>query len=119
MVNPDAELIDLDTFKEFQQNSELRARLLEAFARMASFYGFDVSGGEDSPGVTPGTDFEEVARRSWLCNFDHNHLRITRIIRYEIRVFVMRYLLLANISQMPPRSRPGEGRCCVLPSTGK
>ena len=81
MVNPEAPLIDLDTYHEFRKDPELRERLLMAFKYMAAFYGFDVSGGEKDCTLTPKDNFEKIASRSWLTNFDHNHLRITRIIR--------------------------------------
>lgn len=41
---------------------------------MLEFYGFDAT-------MQPSEDFKSRAGDSWLVGFDHNHLRITRIIR--------------------------------------
>ncbi|CAK4030315.1 opioid growth factor receptor region [Lecanosticta acicola] len=81
MVNPEAVLIDLETYHAFQEDPTLRARLFEAFKRMASFYGFDLTGSEKDPVLTPKENFKKLAGQTWLTHFDHNHLRITRIIR--------------------------------------
>lgn len=79
--NFNAPLIDRATFDAFQSRPELRARLREAFVRMLRFYGFRLQKTKKRGLVVarlPG--FEEIAAR-WLKLTDHNHLRISRILR--------------------------------------
>jgi hypothetical protein len=49
--------------------------------RWLSFYGFRFQG----PSVVPTADFAEKSQR-WNHRFNHNHLRITRVIR-SLRLF--------------------------------
>ena len=49
---------------------------------MAEFYGFEVASTTEGVVLSPKTNFAKIARGNWLTRFDHNHLRITRIIRY-------------------------------------
>lgn len=74
--------IDQTTAHAFRTRVELRNRLRESLVRMASFYGFEVvlaSAGTQFS-IQEGSNFQ---RKSgfWIRSFDHNHLRITRIIR--------------------------------------
>ncbi|KAI4124355.1 MAG: hypothetical protein LQ341_007085 [Variospora aurantia] len=85
--NFSAPVIDEQTFSQFRSKSELRDRLRDSFVRLLHFYGFElapqVSTDEASDGkyrVNLGVDFPH-ASRNWVTRFDHNHLRITRIIR--------------------------------------
>jgi len=48
-----------------------------ALVRMLRFYGFEMRTGGT---IAPGANFH-VASRNWVKRFNHNHLRITRIIR--------------------------------------
>lgn len=48
---------------------------------MASFYAFHISGNQLGPTLTPKNNFNTLARETWRTRMDHNHLRITRIIR--------------------------------------
>ncbi|MCJ1246706.1 hypothetical protein MMC30_003915 [Trapelia coarctata] len=73
-------IIDKATFDAFRARPELRARLRESFIRILSFYGFELQQSNDSPKVVRGPHFSNAAR-NWVRRFDHNHLRITRIIR--------------------------------------
>lgn len=73
-------IIDKATFDAFRSRPELRARLRDSFIRMLSFYGFELQQSDHGPMVVRGPGFSAAAR-NWLRRFDHNHLRITRIIR--------------------------------------
>ena len=75
-ANPSAPVLDAETIAVFHSDEGLRARLREAFGRMLAFYGFAQRDGE----IVPGADFEQHAR-GWLTPGNHNHLRITRILR--------------------------------------
>lgn len=106
-VNWSATIIDSRVFDAFRSQPELREKLRAALTRMLSFYGFqwlDDAGEKrvrqnsqktyDGPTplspvktnlyslcqVVRGDNFD-TASQNWVCRFDHNHLRITRIIR--------------------------------------
>lgn len=82
MFNHEAPLITQATREAFLASPELRSQLVKAFKRMANFYGFDLVVHDekycflDRPSA-PASD-------TWLTSMDHNHLRITRIIRYAL-----------------------------------
>ncbi|KAF2972067.1 hypothetical protein GQX73_g1628 [Xylaria multiplex] len=78
-----APVIDEETMLIFAQSPELKGNLLRALKRMLAFYGFDA---KDKEGhdyellITPKKDRDAGFSR-WVVRIDHNHLRITRIIR--------------------------------------
>lgn len=103
-----APVINLEVMQAFRSRSELRQNLRRSFERMLGFYGFMVSNKSeaelkqgDSPesaSFPPGAHTNisaanplpySVVRASdyrkkfanWAIRFDHNHLRITRILR--------------------------------------
>ncbi|KAL8715632.1 MAG: hypothetical protein Q9225_006363, partial [Loekoesia sp. 1 TL-2023] len=90
--NLSAPIIDEKTFTTFRRSPELRDRLRESLRRMLRFYGFILlslstkrreaeRGTEEGRyEVQPAPNFREASRH-WVTRFDHNHLRITRIIR--------------------------------------
>jgi Opioid growth factor receptor (OGFr) conserved region len=77
--NVNAPLLDDRTIREFRSRPELRRNMRSSFLRMLAFYGLEMI---ESPGplVRPSPRF---AQRSgnWLTKSNHNHLRITRILR--------------------------------------
>ncbi|KAL8762588.1 MAG: hypothetical protein Q9184_001442 [Pyrenodesmia sp. 2 TL-2023] len=79
-----APVVDERVFSAFRFSLEHQARLREALSRMLKFYGFDLipraEGEESHYEVRKGSNFPE-ASPNWVKRFDHNHLRITRIIR--------------------------------------
>jgi hypothetical protein len=70
-----APLLDDATVRAFHEDEDLRRRLLTSFDRMLRFYGL-VRAGEQ---VVRGRDFA-VKARNWLTPYNHNFLRITRIL---------------------------------------
>jgi len=64
----------------FAGKSELRAKLRRALDRMLAFYGLSMIESDGRLVVAPGPDFAE-RRKVWLRPHNHNHLRITRILR--------------------------------------
>jgi hypothetical protein len=70
-----APLLDDETEESFRNSPQLRARLLTSFDVMLRFYGLRREGGE----VVEADDFAERAA-NWLTPFNHNFLRITRIL---------------------------------------
>ncbi|KAI3318902.1 hypothetical protein HD806DRAFT_510338 [Xylariaceae sp. AK1471] len=85
----DAPVLDEETMLIFSQSPELKSNLLRALKRMLAFYGFDaddkeVSDSSNSPvsqlTITPMKNCERGFSH-WVKRIDHNHFRITRIIR--------------------------------------
>ena len=75
--NARAPLLDAAALTRFRSDPVIRANLLRSFGVMLRFYGFR----EDAAGrVVPAADFAARAA-DWLVPGDHNHLRITRILR--------------------------------------
>ncbi|KAI7508472.1 hypothetical protein KC347_g6056 [Hortaea werneckii] len=70
-VNPDAPVLTKEVRDAFldpgSQGAALREGLQKAFGRMCA--------------IAKASNFDERAPDSWLTTVDHNHLRITRIIR--------------------------------------
>ncbi|KAK4546643.1 hypothetical protein LTR36_001860 [Oleoguttula mirabilis] len=68
-------------------NQELRHELRRAFSRMCTFYGLETHDDATTTTTTSaltigkGVNFDHNADQTWLTSRDHNHLRITRIIR--------------------------------------
>ena len=84
--NPSAPVIDEATFNAFRSRLELQTQLRASLQRMVHFYGFqfasETANGSDSETiqVLNGPNYPE-ASRNWVRRFNHNHLRITRILR--------------------------------------
>ncbi|KAI1742374.1 opioid growth factor receptor conserved domain-containing protein [Xylaria scruposa] len=78
-----APVVDERTMLVFTRSPELKSNLLRALKRMLAFYGFDT---EDKEGsnlrltITPKENWQPGFSH-WVVRMDHNHLRITRIIR--------------------------------------
>jgi Opioid growth factor receptor (OGFr) conserved region len=70
-----APLLDPTTIRGFQESEDLRNRLLKSFDLMLDFYGLHRTDGR----VRKADDFERRAV-TWLTPFNHNFLRITRIL---------------------------------------
>lgn len=94
--NPDAPLITREVFEAFRAHSDegqgLRHNLDKAFRRMLTFYGFKTERLHTPSSLDSGPQQDLIwtivrsedykARfKEWVRKFDHNHLRITRIIR--------------------------------------
>jgi hypothetical protein len=78
-VNPGAPVLDRATIAEFRSRPDLQENLRQSWRRMLKFYGFEASTGPNWT-VRPATNFDERAK-NWLTPYNHNHLRITRIIK--------------------------------------
>jgi Opioid growth factor receptor (OGFr) conserved region len=76
--NSGAPVLDENTIQHFRGSPELRANLRTSFVRMLVFYGFDMA--DDPLRVVPSKSFCERAR-NWMNRSNHNHLRITRILK--------------------------------------
>ncbi|KAK4691809.1 homocitrate synthase, partial [Lecanoromycetidae sp. Uapishka_2] len=75
--NPSAPIINRATFEAFGSRKELRDQVRLAFRRMLKFYGLSIA---PDGGLILDKNWDK-ASRNWVKGFNHNHLRITRIIR--------------------------------------
>jgi opioid growth factor receptor-like protein len=64
----------------FAAKPQLRANLRRALDRMLAFYGLAMTESGGPLVVSPTPDFAE-RRKVWLRPYNHNHLRLTRILR--------------------------------------
>jgi hypothetical protein len=69
--------LEHETIETFRKAAQLRTILHNSLARMLRFYGFEQAGDGQ---VIEAANFKNRAR-NWLTPGNHNHLRITRIIR--------------------------------------
>jgi hypothetical protein len=75
-VNPSAPVLDREIIAEFRAHPELVERLRASFLRMLSFYGLEWRDGA----IVRGANFASRSS-NWLWPGNHNHLRITRILK--------------------------------------
>jgi hypothetical protein len=78
-VNPEAPTISAHTIEAFREDPGLQSALRVSFERMLRFYGFDWHDGRP-PRIEPRADFPKQSA-NWLTPGNHNHLRITRILK--------------------------------------
>ena len=77
--NVAAPVLTAESIQEFRTRPELRENLRRSFLRMMSFYGLEVCVAEPMK-ITRSSNFA-VRSAGWLSCGNHNHLRITRILR--------------------------------------
>jgi Opioid growth factor receptor (OGFr) conserved region len=75
-ANPSAPVLGLETIEVFHITPAMQERLLRAFERMLRFYGLRWNGVT----VERAENFRDRAE-NWLWSGNHNHLRLTRILR--------------------------------------
>jgi hypothetical protein len=75
-ANPWAPVLDAATIAAIRGSAEMQGRLRAAFLRMLAFYGFALEGDR----AVEGPRFAAAAR-NWLHAGNHNHLRLTRMLR--------------------------------------
>jgi hypothetical protein len=75
-ANPPAPTLDQAAIDAFAGRSKLRAALRRSLDRMLAFYGFACSGDR----IVKSKTFA-VQSTNWLHAGNHNHLRLTRIVR--------------------------------------
>jgi hypothetical protein len=75
-ANPWAPVLDEPTIAAFLERPELRDRLRQSFTRMLAFYGLSMT----ERGVQRNETFD-ARSKVWLSPGNHNHLRLTRMIR--------------------------------------
>lgn len=76
MANPWAPVLDKPTISAFHKDTNLQEALRASFERMLSFFGFAYQEGE----LVLAWEFAQRSR-NWLTPGNHNHLRLTRMLR--------------------------------------
>jgi hypothetical protein len=76
--NPRAATLDKAALATFRADPLIQENLLRSLEVMLSFYGFTLD--RTSKTIVPGPHFDKRAGE-WLFPNDHNHLRITRILK--------------------------------------
>ncbi|ESZ97319.1 hypothetical protein SBOR_2307 [Sclerotinia borealis F-4128] len=81
-----APLVNATTFSMFHCYPDLRSRLKDSFVKMLDFYGFNIAddvneNNENSTPIIIKSPNFDVRCKNWLVMTDHNHLRISRILR--------------------------------------
>jgi hypothetical protein len=71
-----APVLDSEQIAKFHTDAELRAQLLASFDKMLGFYGFE----RNNMSIIRSNSWEERSR-NWLRPGNHNHLRLTRILK--------------------------------------
>ena len=79
--NPDAPIVDEEVIQVFQSNPQLRQNLLRSLTVMLHFYGLQPHESNDGKIVVSQSEDYPNRKREWVCIFDHNYLRITRILK--------------------------------------
>ena len=78
--NPDAPVLTERVTEAMQADPRLMTRFRKTLDRMLAFFGLVLQTTADGPRVVPGPDWQE-RQASWLHANNHNHLRLTRILR--------------------------------------
>ena len=78
--NPDAPTLRSDTITAFHDDPSLRDRVRRSLEVMLTFYGLELDRSDPThPVIRKNTTFP-TRSVSWLQPYDHNHLRLTRIL---------------------------------------
>ena len=78
MFHPEVPCLTLDEIKLFRSELELRYKVMDAYVKMLDFYGIEMRSGFTVQFQEPGKHKNPIW---WLKQFNHNFLRITRILK--------------------------------------
>lgn len=81
-VNPDCPLVDEQSASVLKENIDARQRMHEMITRFGRFLGFEL----DEDGKFLPDPSLASNRDNWHSSMNHNHIRITRVIR-SLRLF--------------------------------
>ena len=79
--NVDAPIVDKEVIQAFQSDRRLHQNLLKSFVVMLRFYGLQCDRNEAGKVVVSRSEDYPIRKGEWLCMFNHNYLRITRILK--------------------------------------
>lgn len=76
--NTHAPILTVEEIVEFNNNELLKSRLIKSFEFMLNFYGFVYD--ENTSSISKSSEYD-IRISNWLTPFNHNYLRITRILK--------------------------------------
>jgi Opioid growth factor receptor (OGFr) conserved region len=76
--NTDAPIVNEDILRSFQSDRQLLENLLTSLTVMLKFYGLQYI--NETKQIERSADYP-IRKQEWVNNFDHNYLRITRILK--------------------------------------
>lgn len=79
-ANWSAPVLDATDCEQFKSDATLRSNLRRSLVRMLAFYGYQLIEDESPPAIRRAENWSERAR-VWLQPGNHNHLRLTRIMK--------------------------------------
>ena len=79
--NPDAPIVDESVIEAFTNNPLLRQNLLRSLSVMLNFYGLKIDKDRQDKVVVERASEYLTRKEEWVQIFDHNYLRITRILK--------------------------------------
>ncbi|MFG6096211.1 hypothetical protein D0962_03065 [Leptolyngbyaceae cyanobacterium CCMR0082] len=79
--NSHAPVVDENIIQAFRENPHLQKNLLQSFSVMLYFYGLAISRDEQSKVVVEKSKNYPDRKQEWVNMFNHNYLRITRILK--------------------------------------
>jgi hypothetical protein len=77
---PDSPVLTPQDIVEFREDAALKTALLQSFEIMLTFYGLELADVNGQLRVTPAASFP-ARSQVWLTPYNHNFLRLTRILR--------------------------------------
>jgi hypothetical protein len=80
-VNPTAPVMTLATANRFQTDQVIRRNIRRSLTMMLEFYGLEFTTQQSRISVIRREDFSKRAE-VWLTPYNHNYLRITRILKF-------------------------------------
>jgi len=78
--NSSAPTLNDEVIHAFRTSEELRNRLVHSFKVMLAFYGLECREGENTEIVIAKSEEYLSRKREWIEQFNHNYLRLTRIL---------------------------------------
>lgn len=79
--NANAPIVDEDVIQAFQQDPRLRQNLLRSLRVMLRFYGLQYQERDRGKAMISRSEDYSIRKREWIGLFNHNYLRITRILK--------------------------------------
>ena len=91
--NSTAPTLNNDVIQAFRTSEELTNRLLHSFKVMLAFYGLECHEGDNAEIVIAKSADYFSRKREWIEKFNHNYLRLTRILTSLTELGLKNYAL--------------------------
>jgi hypothetical protein len=79
--NLNAPVVDEEIIQQFQGDPRLQQNLLHSLTVMLRFYGLQCNRSKEGTIVVDKSEDYPIRKPEWVSRFDHNYLRITRILK--------------------------------------